>query len=489
MLAFERLRAVRLTAAVVLVAAVLGCAPTAAPAALPAAGPSPVVQVSEGSARWLAVGAETSYDVAVSTAPRGSDDRTTTYLTVPRTAGEAQSYRPDLAPGQTVWVGVSADAGQLWSTSEAILSSVPGGASPGTGDTDGDGDGLAAGPLGDGSLPQAAGEASSEQVEANEAPPAPPPPAPPPPAPPPPTVGVVTQGAAQRIVGVNDGAGWGPEAAARLRLAHIAWDRVEIGTWAKAVSSSLAAGFKVLAITNNVNDGTPLSLVEPKAWGEGAAADLVNHPGVALAEAANEAYLKGGVANPAQYGRMYLAALSSMHARGIHTPLLFNMIGDYPRGSWSSPTSWSKDSGGGGWLRDAVNANRGLGAAILANGISIHPYGAVGANKNDTYGTAAPAADEAVARAVLGSVPPFYITEFGYDLRRCGSGIGACSLREQATKLREANAAFAADPHVAGIWWYQSHDDSTGRFGLMNTDGTVRPAFRALSAIAVAAGQ
>ena len=108
---------------------------------------------------------------------------------------------------------------------------------------------------------------------------------------------------------------------------------------------------------------------------------------------------------------------------------------------------------------------------------------------HDDYGVNAAAADEAVARAVLGSIPPFYITEFGYDLARCGTGIGACSPREQASKLRAAYAVFLADPHVAGIWWYQSHDDSTGRFGYMNRNGTVRPAFNALSSFAVAAGQ
>jgi hypothetical protein len=34
--------------------------------------------------------------------------------------------------------------------------------------------------------------------------------------------------------------------------------------------------------------------------------------------------------------------------RRIHTPVLFNMEGDVPTGTWSSPTGWSRDAHGGG---------------------------------------------------------------------------------------------------------------------------------------------
>ena len=75
-------------------------------------------------------------------------------------------------------------------------------------------------------------------------------------------------------------------------------------------------------------------------------------------------------------------------------------------------------------------------------------------------------------------------TEFGYDLNSCGRDLGACSQQEQASKLTAAYDVFTADPHIAGIWWYQSHDDSTGHFGLMNNDNSTRPSFTALSKIA-----
>jgi hypothetical protein len=430
-------------------------AATGASADLPSGGLAPSPRAAGATVEWAPVGVESSYEVAISNAPRESGERSTSYVTVARAAGEAQSYTPQLQPGQTAYVGVSADGGHVWSTNEAVVSvpEVEASAEPGGAEA----------------AEAEGGEAEALNAEASE------------------PITSLRRETAGLIIGTNDGAGWGPAAAGVIRAGHVGWDRVEIGSWPLAVSDSRADGFKVLAIANAVPDGTPLSQVDPGKWGAGVAAELASHPGISLAEAGNESYLKGGVANPVHYGRMYLAAIAAMRAEGIHVPLLFNMTGDYPHGSWGNPQGWSQDSGGGGWLRDAVRGNPGLAGAILANGVSIHPYGALGDNVHDDYGVRAAAADEAVARAVLGAIPPFYITEFGYDLRRCGTGIGACSQAEQASKLRAAYAAFMADPHVAGIWWYQSHDDSTGAFGFMDSSGSVRPSFNALSAIAAAA--
>ena len=151
---------------------------------------------------------------------------------------------------------------------------------------------------------------------------------------------------------------------------------------------------------------TPLSAVNPTSWGAEVVSELESDRGVSIAEAGNEVYLKGNVAEPIQYGLMYLAAVEDMHAAGLHVPLLFDMTGDIPLGSWADPGGWSEDVKGGGWLRDAVTGVPGLAAAILANGISVHPYGAVGENSHDNWGSAAVAADESVAEAVLGSYPP-----------------------------------------------------------------------------------
>jgi hypothetical protein len=295
--------------------------------------------------------------------------------------------------------------------------------------------------------------------------------------------------ATNKIIGTNDGAGWGPAAAQTILGGHIAWNRVEIGAETNTLAESLSDGFHNLAIVGNVNDGTPLSAVEPSSWAATVVSQLQANPGITIAEAGNEMFLKGNVANPVQYGKMYLAAVDAMKAAGIHTPLLFDMFGGYPTDNWTTRASYSLDTEGGGWLRVAVTAVPGLAAAILANGVSSHPYGALEENNIDSYGVKALAAQEAVAQAVLGATPTFYITEFGYSLSNCGEVDGACSQQEQAGKMRSAYKVFLADPHVAGIWVYQSHDDSSGEWGYMNSDNTTRPLFTVLSEFATEQGE
>lgn len=290
-----------------------------------------------------------------------------------------------------------------------------------------------------------------------------------------------------RFIGTNDGGGWGPTPAKMILGAHITWNRVEANS--ETVPQSINDGFHTLGIVANPGDNTPLSAVDPNAFAAEVVSQLKAYPGLQVAEAGNEMYLKGHIANSVQYGKMYLAAVNAEKAAGIHTPLLYNMSGDYPRGSWTNPTSWSQDGNGGGWLRDAVNAVPGLGAAILANGVSSHPYGALNEDSADESGVQALAAQERVAQTVLGSVPTFYVTEFGYNMAACGAASGACSEAEQASKTRAAIKAFLGDPHFAGIFIYQSHDDGTGHFGYMNNDNTTRPTFGVLSELAKELGQ
>jgi hypothetical protein len=283
-----------------------------------------------------------------------------------------------------------------------------------------------------------------------------------------------------KIIGTNDGGGWGPNSAKVIVGGGITWDRIEIGGGAGTVSSDLALGFHDLAIVGNTDDNTLLSATTPSAWGQLVVSQFQQNPGISIAEAGNEMYIKGSACEPQQYGKMYLAAYKDMQAAGIHIPLLFNMVGN---------AYGCVDGTSSGWLQAAVSANPGLAQAILANGVSTHPYGAFGENKNDTNGTAAVAAQESVAQTVLGAIPPVYITEFGYDLGRCGQVEGACSQQEQASEFKAAYEVFLADPHVAGIWCYQSHDDPGGQWGYMNHDNTTRPAFNVLSSFAIAEGQ
>jgi hypothetical protein len=473
---------------------------------------APVLSVSGETVQWSAVGSETYYEIAISNAPRGAAGRTTQYLSIARQPGETQTYTITLEPGQTVYIGVSPDNSPNWSAEEAVVTAGPPvpqlsvngttlywTAIPGvTGYT-----------LATVSNPTTTRDTTYKVVTSTSyTPPAVPgqtvnyglsasvpgiapwaqevsiayPSTPPPPPPPPPTP-------SGRIIGTNDGAGWGEAPAKTILAGHITWNRVEIGGPYNTIPRSLAYGFKVLAIAGNIGNGTPLSQINPSQWGTEVANEIKANPGITIAEAGNEMYYKGGVANPVQYGKMYLAAVNAMNAAGIHIPLLFNMWGDYPKGSYSSPSGYSRDGSGGGWLRDAVNGVPGLAAAILANGLSTHPYGALTENYDDEGGVAAVPPQESVAHAVLGSVPTFYITEFGYNMSRCGAPEGACSQQDQANKLGAAYKAFLADPHVDGIWWYQSHDDSNGEFGFMNSDNTTRLSFDTLSSIAKEQGQ
>jgi hypothetical protein len=541
-------------------------------AAVPSA---PVLSVSGETVQWEPIGPETTYVVAISNAPRGSSNRTTRYLHVQRTTSTTQTYTPSLQPGETAYIGVSAEGGE-WSETEATITAPPkptepegsgtapepepegsgtapepepepetGGKTPTSGTEGTESDPIAellapilklTGPSshtitwkaipgvtsytlatilnptttrettyttvsGTSVTPPArAGQTVSYGVAGKTPIPGPwaaevtityPPeekvtPTPPTTPEPTPTPAPLPAG---KIVGVNDGAGWGTAFAGLLLGDHITWNRVEIGSSNNPISASNTYGFHNLAIVGNPDDNTPLSELNPTTFANTITTQLRNNPNISIAEAGNEMYLKGGIANPQQYGKLYLAAANALKNAGIHTPLLFNMFGDYARGTWAHATSWSQDTNNGGWLRDALNANPGLAQAILNNGLSSHPYGALGENTGDYSGTNAIPAQEKLAQTLLGATPPIYITEFGYNLSQCGAPGGACNQQEQATKLQNAYNAFLNDPHVAGIWWYQAHDDSTGNFGLINTNNTPRPALTTLTNIATQQGQ
>ena len=95
-----------------------------------------------------------------------------------------------------------------------------------------------------------------------------------------------------------------------------------------------------------------------------------------------------------------------------------------------------------------------------------------------------------MANTVLGSIPPFYVTEIGYALSLLWQPPTA---RAHATNRRAScrppTKCSSPTRTSQGIWWYQSHDDSTGDYGFMTKKNRLRPAFRVLSAIGQAVGQ
>ena len=92
--------------------------------------PTPSPHVVNGAVVWSPVGAESSYEVAVSSTPGGAPDRASTYLRVQRVPGETQAFRPVLAAGDTEYVGVSADGGLRWSSPEVAVTVSSGRAPP-----------------------------------------------------------------------------------------------------------------------------------------------------------------------------------------------------------------------------------------------------------------------------------------------------------------------------------------------------------------------
>jgi hypothetical protein len=93
-----------------------------APESVPTA---PVLTVAGSTVRWSPIALEDHYGVAISNDARGAADRVTYYLTLPRQAGETQSYTPNLKPGETAYIGISADDGATWSEQEAAVSPEP----------------------------------------------------------------------------------------------------------------------------------------------------------------------------------------------------------------------------------------------------------------------------------------------------------------------------------------------------------------------------
>src|SRR6476646_1579514 len=98
-----------------LMATGLLCTAPQAAAGLPPFGLAPTPRWSAGRVQWAPVGVESYYKVAISEAPRGTPNRSTVYVTVPRSQEEEQYYTPQVPAGSVVDVGVSADGGMTWS--------------------------------------------------------------------------------------------------------------------------------------------------------------------------------------------------------------------------------------------------------------------------------------------------------------------------------------------------------------------------------------
>jgi hypothetical protein len=144
---------------------------------------------------------------------------------------------------------------------------------------------------------------------------------------------------------------------------------------------------------------------------------------------------------------MYVSLHNAVTAAGVRATLLFNSFG-------------------AGWIPGAVKAQPSL--KTLIDGFTNHPYGLAHENSGGKWGPGAMEQmhGEAVADGVANT--SFYVTEFGVE---DGIGpkpqVGSSGPAQQAERIKAVYNEFLATGYVKGCWYYQGHDDSTGKWGLI----------------------
>ena len=144
------------------------------------------------------------------------------------------------------------------------------------------------------------------------------------------------------ILGADVDGGQGATMAGIFVRAGITWDRKEFSMPSMTSNFGSPAqdasyGLSTIAIINT-GDSTPLSSINATAYANYGLSLIQANPSIKLWEVLNEAYYKGGVADPQNYGKLYLALYNAVKSSGISgVKLMFNMWGDYqlPSGGFS----------------------------------------------------------------------------------------------------------------------------------------------------------
>jgi len=276
------------------------------------------------------------------------------------------------------------------------------------------------------------------------------------------------------IIGVNDAIGWGPADAARFLADGITSGRAsQPDPYGNSAQKLQEAGFtQNTIIVGNTPDGQKLSSVDQSSWVTTTAAQVkALEPyfgSIAELEVINEPYLKGGQAQPSVYAAMYVALSEALE--GIkHPPLGFATSGDYRREDGER----SQMAVGNGWVADALKAQPSLKTRIEA--FVSHPYGRAHEDTGDHEGPGGLEDQHAQAVSLgIAGAGAYYLTEFGIETAPCankhgytGSGVCTQNNAQQAEWIKEAYAEFVSLPYVKGVWYYQTHDDSSGKWGLI----------------------
>jgi hypothetical protein len=294
------------------------------------------------------------------------------------------------------------------------------------------------------------------------------------------------------IIGVNDGSGWGAADSARFEQLGITSDRVEAGE-RPSVAETVAQGWRNdLVIVGNVDDEEPLYEVDIPTWTREALAQVQEAvaDGQTLLEVGNEMYLKGPRCGgcgrriePVKYAEMFVSlsrAVQAAHIPGVQ--LIFDGYGDYQE---VEGKPWSQVWSGGGWIADAVRAEPELRSRV--DGFAMHPYGEAGENRQNDSGTLGLRVQHEQAVALGFEHTDFYATEYGVAIE---GKPDPSSLAQQAHEIEAVYRELIAFGYVKGIWYFQTHDDPSGEWGLIEPQESGqspfigRPSLRVLAAFA-----
>jgi len=411
----------------------------------------PVLSVSSGKISWPAQAGVSDFKGAISTAPVGSTSRTTTYQDL----GNATTWSPTPAPGETLYYGVASEgtSGEQWGSEVAITW-------PGT--------------------------------------------------PPPSPTGKVKVGVMN--IGSYAYNGVGPIFAhagityTREDVGGGAYTGVNIGTCnsnGDVVCDALKNGIVPIVLFEGYGDSnvtTEIVNLAKRLDSLASTYPIMNK--MHVIEFGNEMWqgTSGPTESGSTYGAQYDAAHRALAAAGEGSWKLLAaataICGDHD----SSPN----------WINQVIGAQSGGASEI--DGWTVHPYGPMTTDAaggcSGPYGYGWPDVNDwHTIAANAGSNAPWYVTEVGMCLGGSGcndpvpegscsdlpEGAGSSPWYTQAADMRQyltdaggdvRTGAKAKYPWIAAIIWYQTYDDSTGWFGVLGNGvdygdptNTQRPAF------------
>lgn len=270
------------------------------------------------------------------------------------------------------------------------------------------------------------------------------------------------------MVAVMDTTGWNVDAIFR----NIGVTRERLG-WSThgglpTMQSSVNQGMHPLVVYDALGSGTSPSQ---------AAADVLSMAksllaiGVNVIEFGNETYLNYGAGGANGYAAQYHAAHAALAADGT-TSGKVTLLAEATSGFYSSRTG-----GTGNWFTDMKNGLQAVGGSVNdVDGWTLHPYvhnDSMTQVGGDGYGWPLIQTLHDAALAVGFPDVKWWLTELGVQFAD-----GATTQANLLTSM--LNDALSTKPYVAFWNWYASRDDSTGSWGLLNSDNSARPAFTSL---------